>query len=398
MRKYSVFLLLVLSLVSCSEFEKGPIELDSTPPAPVSNVVVQNISGGAIVTFDLPNEKDILCVEAQYKLTNGEIYKTRSSFLKNNIRIEGYLGTTEQTIALYAVDRSENYSDATNVKIKPEIPPVQKVMESIKITPDFGGLTLNWENDEENPIAIIVSKTINDTTTIADTYYSKTKTGSFAIRGLDTLQYKFDVVVRDKWMNFSDTITQTFAPLYETELDYAGFKIMDAAFTNNLFGAQANLVGWWDDKTQDNHPTGDKVAIPWDGSIDLGAKVKLSRLVIWQYAWSFNNFGHYYSGVNAEKYEIYGSNTPNPSGELDESWVFIMDTHITKPSGLPNDTYENGMTDEDYDLAKNRGHEFIVPLKTEAYRYIRFRCTKNFSGNLQLGNSSEVDFFGDPRY
>lgn len=398
MRKYSVFLLFVLSLISCSEIEKNPIESDLVAPDPVSNIVVENISGGAILTFELPKERDILCVEAQYKLSNGEIYKTRSSFLKNNIKIEGYLETTEQLIDLYTVDRSENYSDVISVTINPHTPPVQKVMESIKIFPDFGGLTLNWINEEENPVAIIVSKTINDTTTIADTYYSKTKTGSFAIRGLDTLHYKFDVVVRDKWMNFSDTITETFAPLYETELDYANFRVMDEAFTNNLFGAHSNFVGWWDNKTQDNHPNGPNVTIPWDGSIDLGVKTKLSRLVIWQYAWAFNNFGHYYSGVNAEKYEIYGSNKPNSSGKLDESWTLIMNTHIKKPSGLPNDTYEQGMTEEDFELAKNRGHEFIVPLEAEPYRYIRFKCTRNFNGNLQLGNSSEIDFFGDPRY
>lgn len=52
------------------------------------------------------------------------------------------------------------------------------------------------------------------------------------------------------------------------------------------------------------------------------------------------------------------------------------------------------MTEEDFDLAHNKGHEFIFPLDAPAVRYIRIRSLESFG--TSLGTFSEVQIFGSP--
>ena len=64
-------------------------------------------------------------------------------------------------------------------------------------------------------------------------------------------------------------------------------------------------------------------------------------------------------------------------------------THtIKKPSGLPL----GELNDEDWDAGR-RGHEAIVPLEAEEYRYIRFNVKDTWTGGslIQIG---ELKFFG----
>ena len=93
------------------------------------------------------------------------------------------------------------------------------------------------------------------------------------------------------------------------------------------------------------------------------------------------------------KCRIYGSNDPT----LDMSgWILLMECEIMKPSGLPIGIGRQYQSDEDFDIAHNKGHEFMIPLDAPAVRYLRIEGTESWEGN-GLGVPGEMHIFGDAR-
>lgn len=85
--------LLVLSLLivfGCEEIEREPITKDSVPPGVITSLVVENIPGGAVITYALPKETDLLYVKAEYELSNGKKVETRSSIYASSVQVEGF--------------------------------------------------------------------------------------------------------------------------------------------------------------------------------------------------------------------------------------------------------------------------------------------------------------------
>ncbi|MGM0621997.1 MAG: DUF4959 domain-containing protein, partial [Bacteroidota bacterium] len=122
MKKLSIIYILIASALlfnACEEIEKEPLSSDSQPPQPISSTVVENEPGGATITYNLPDETDLLYVKAEYTLSDGEQYETRSSIYLNSVKVEGYGDTNEHTVTLYTVDRGENVSDPVDVTIQP---------------------------------------------------------------------------------------------------------------------------------------------------------------------------------------------------------------------------------------------------------------------------------------
>lgn len=142
MNKYRILqALLVTSLIftlGCEEIVREPLSKDGTPPGPVTAPAVKNIPGGALITYQLPNETDLLYVKAEYELSNGVKVETKSSIYTNSVKVEGFGDTKEREVKLYAVDRSENVSSPITVKVQPQTPPVHAVKNTMSIIPDFG--------------------------------------------------------------------------------------------------------------------------------------------------------------------------------------------------------------------------------------------------------------------
>ena len=76
-------------------------------------------------------------------------------------------------------------------------------------------------------------------------------------------------------------------------------------------------------------------------------------------------------------------------------WTLLQTCDIVKPSGLPYAIGRDNMSDEDFDLAHNKGHEFNIPLDAPSVQYIRIRSVEGFGSNLAV--CSELEFYGDPR-
>ena len=73
MKNKIILSVMTLGLItwSCSESPIGQQPIDSIAPGAVSNVNVKNIPGGAILSYTLPDDEDLLYVKAVYNLKEG---------------------------------------------------------------------------------------------------------------------------------------------------------------------------------------------------------------------------------------------------------------------------------------------------------------------------------------
>ena len=74
-----VLLLVTSFIVGCSDMKDWSDPTDNIPPGPISNPVVENYSGGAMITYQLPMDDDLLGVKATYKYSEDD-EKEREAF------------------------------------------------------------------------------------------------------------------------------------------------------------------------------------------------------------------------------------------------------------------------------------------------------------------------------
>lgn len=389
---YNILFIFSCILYSCNDVKMSPIDGDSVPPGKLTNITTESIPGGVFINYDLPDDPDILYVKARYELDNGEIQTINSSYFDKGLKIEGFAKVQEYEAQLVCIDRSGNNSEIVIVKFTPDTPPVTTVKETLKIVPDFGGLNLTWENKSESPLAIIISMKNEETNEykIIDTYYTSMADGNYSSRGLDAIESDFKIKVRDKWGNYSDEIETTLTPIYETRLDRTRFRSLGGEYANNVNDI-GNLPKLWDEEYENN--VFGSTVVPWYASMDLGVKSRLSRVVFWQYSWASYSYAHYYAGSNMRKCKVYGSNDPTPDMS---GWTLLMECEIIKVSGLPIAIGRDNQSEEDFDIAHNKGHEFMVPLDAPAVRYIRIEGIESWEAG-GLGVPGEAHFYGDDR-
>lgn len=375
--------MLCIILYSCSESSIGQQPLDKNPPPPPTNAVVENLNGGAVIKYDIPVSDDLLYVKATYKIKN-TTRESKSSYYANSIEVSGFGDTKEYKVELRSVDRSRNESEPLIVTINPLTPPVDLISDSFSLLTSFGGVQLTWEN--KNRADIIISFMASDSTGAlvdAEDVYSSVPEGRFTLRGFDTTEREFAVYARDRWDNYSDTVSITTTPYFEEEIDKSTFR-------------EAWLPG-------DAEPTGHRVEYIWDNIInigsgfwhtnaedlpisctfDMGVTAQLSRYKLWQRP------GFFYTHNNPKKWELWGSNNPNPDGSMDESWILLDSYESFKPSG------DGPLTNEDKEYAE-KGEEFEVPIDAPAVRYIRLVMFENWSGG-NIAQIAEMSFWGDTK-
>lgn len=384
-------------LYSCNDVERGPVEMDNIAPGQITNVSVIPQPGGAIIEYELPSDPDLLCVEAKYTLPNGDDILINASNGTRSIKLEGFLDIMEYDINITCVDKSGNRSETLVVKITPELAPVKAVLQDMSITPDFGGLNLKWSNPSEADLAILIfMKNKEGKFENIDTYYTSNKVGNYSVRGLEDVESEFAIQLRDKWGNFSEQKTATLTPIFEEQISPENLSLLDFVYTSNIeYGDMSRLPKMWDEQFDDLVTKTSKV--PWHASFSISPKpIKLSRIIIWQFAWSSNNYGHYYAAGNGSLYEIYGSSVDVPNTNInDDDWVKLATLPIVKPSGLPNLIGRDYMTDEDFDLAHNKGHEVAIPMDAPPVKHICVKSLKCFGG--VDGTFSEIYIFANTK-
>lgn len=371
----------LLFTISCEEIEREPITKDSVAPGVVTAPIVQNIPGGAIITYSLPNETDLLYVKAEYELGTGKPVETRSSIYTNSVRVEGFSDTQEREVKLYAVDRSENVSSAITVKVQPETPPVHAVRSTITVIPDFGGAQYTWTNTSNAPLAFIVlTQDSTGALNPVETVYTSVTDGKYTVRGFEPEEKIFGIVVRDRWDNVSDTLKVTLTPMFEQKLDKTKFDQYTLPGDSDMDAWEGEFAFAYDDDPNTFNHTAAGSGWPQFFTIDLGVTARLSRVIV------LARQSFYYSHGNPRLLEVWGiADTPPADGSFD-NWIKLRDCVATRPS------LSGGTTEED-DIHWKTGDEYSFTLEDPPVRYIRFLVNETW-GLTGFIHFAEVTFYG----
>lgn len=390
--KIYILAICLIAMTACEQDEKGPMVKQGGTPSVLSNISVENLNGGANITYTLPDDPTLLYVMATYSLSSGVERTVKSSVFKNSLLLEGFSTTEEREITLYTVDRSENKSAPMKVKVNPLVSPLEFTFTTLDVRGDFGGVTLSVFNETETDFVFYtLRKTETGEWIILDQYYSSAREINHSIRGLEAVSQEFAFVIQDKWQNQSDTLFRALTPLYEEELAKSLWKhyrldndipIMPASPVSNLWsGTSSNYSVRVVDAP-------DLVLPNWI-TIDLGQTAVLGRMKMQAITATTSNYQWLYSSGSPRRFEIWGSNDPTPDGNWD-SWTQLGEFESIKPSGLPigyktAEDIAQGLAGEDY---KFENYD-------TAYRYIRFVLVQTW-GNIPTLMMQELTFWGEP--
>lgn len=360
---------------------------DGIAPGPVTNTSVRNFPGGATIFYDLPSDSDLSYVKAEYRLTTGEVREVRASQYVDSLVIEGFGDTQEYTVNLYCYDQFENASDGVAVTVHPDTPPVITIFESLKYTVDFGGFLIDYANPTRSNIAIYVTRKNAGSGEFDyyDAYYTRTESGTYAVRGLPNEENEFGIYVRDKFNNYSDTLFFSATPYKEDELDKSLFLLVNYPGDVSWAEYNGNPINMWDGQVNEHvyAHTAYPLAFPHCITIDLGVNVILSRMHEWQRSrWEHGSWRYF---------KVYGCSElpPASSEDMFSGWTLLGDFESIKPSGLP--LYQ--VTDEDLERYAE-GEDFSFMRNIPAVRYIRICCTMSWSG-MECSTVSEISLWGN---
>jgi hypothetical protein len=393
-----VFAAILVSAAGCKQ-EDMLTHTNSATPAPqnVSNIQVINKPGGAVLTYKLPNDPNLLYVKAKYERRPGEIVETKTTYFSDSLFIEGYGDTNEHQVQVISVGKNNKESDPQVVSIRPLTPPVILAYQTLNLTETFGGAVTKFKNPAVANLALVFladSTGRNDWYTV-NTLFTKSDSGAFSIRGFPPLPKRFAMFVRDRWSNKSDTIIKTLTPLEESMLDKSKFRELRLPTDNwqghTFSGIIHPMTMLWDNIWNNGgnvFHTIPNSGIPSWFTFDLGAKYAFSRFKFYHRA---GTNGDLYNNADVKRFEIWGSNNPNADGSW-ASWDSIGTFESFKPSGLPL----GQVSAEDIQFARVDGEDFDFPLGAGAYRYLRVKILQVW-GTPQMFYISEFTFWGSPR-
>lgn len=395
---YIIILLIPIIWISCKE--EGRIDfIDDSAPAPgqVTDVKVENKPGGAILRYTLPTDKNLLYVRAEYEIKPGMIRETKSSYFKDSLVLEGFGEPNTFDVKLFSVGKNSKESAPYIVQINPTTAPVQLATKKFRDT--FGGVAIDFENPEKANLAIVL---MADTANLGYeseliTYYTSMPKGTFTYRGVDGLdpeEQEFSVYIRDRWGNLSDTVTAKVTPWFEEFIPKSTWtEYTLPGDMPTVIAGSYNVRSIWDGVTTGTGFHGNETwPLPSHITWNLGRKIKLSRLKLWP---RDHNDDRWKRG-HPKIFEIWGSNSPNPNGDLDDSWIPLGRFECVKPSGSGTQ-----ITQEDIAFAQE-GIEFdfgisdFAPNPFTEVQYIRFRTITTFANaSFSTVSISEISFWGE---
>lgn len=393
-KNFLLTLSVVIALASgCKVDTLEPLEKNTNAPGPVSNVKWTAGPGNATITYAVPNDKDLLYIKAVYSLANGRVMEVKSSYYGNTLIVEGFGDMEEHEVKLYAVNRSEIVSEPVSVTVVPLENPIWGVFRSMNANADFGGLRFTANNPVNADLAIEILTT-NNLGKLAPTskniYTSQTNIDQ-AIRGYEPTERQFAITVRDRWLNYSDTLYTKLTPLYEAEIPKSGYRAVTLP-TDVALNTATSIAGMWDGDTN-GWPrvlyTSATVLTPQWVTFDIGKLSALSRIVIWDYPEYLNGRTYFYGG-NLYEFEIWGTDNPKADGSFD-GWTKLGTFKSKKPSG----TAHGVNTAEDIAVGQ-AGLNYTFDAGIPRVRYLRIKTIKNWQGSTFM-SIGELQVYGDPR-
>lgn len=411
---------------------------DAVPPGPVSNVNVENINGGAIITYSLPSDNDLMAVKAIYTFREGgEIMESYSSASTDSIKLVGFPDTQERTIQLVAIDKSKNESEPVTTTIKPLTIPVEIIRNSLVVNETFSGVFVKWDNPTRADIG--VSLYVKDSLGFYNldyTYFTR-ESGQYSFRGYENEEREFRVVVRDRWNNTATPIDAKLTPLFEEDVvgrnpggattwiryghadkttlwrgDFVS-HYSNWAFARMFDGSTSNafhpgmLATYSLDVFTGNSEHKNVEKRPMHLTIDMLRETKLSRLKIFYKSGKINANDPYHVTVWATNDTPKGPEDfsdqmeslaywtdweeVNGTAAWRNDWKMLADIYVIPPSGA---TEQYQWTDEDLVWAQSGiDYEIAAEHSNTPFRYLRIEAYDNLK-RTTLCHFTEWEFYG----
>ena len=381
-----------LILVGCEESNSG----DTTPPGELTVVSTTPTNGGGIITYQLPQDDDILFVRADYTNAQGEDVFRVSSKSNNQIEISGMVEAEPVEISLRVVDENENESNSVIVSLTPERSFIYEILENISLVEDLGGVRVFWDNEVEKTVFIyfyIEADGEEDVRILS----SSTKTNSQFIRGLSAVPTNISVKVEDFDGNSTSIVELgEYTPLFEEKIDKSTWSLVsNLSINGNAY--EGKTVNFWDDvvdtaaTNSDNsyfiinrNDNGGVLRWPLDIVIDLNKTVKINRFKVWQRAYWYNGpdatTPYYYQAENLREFDLFVSNDKT-------EWELLGSFDVGDPKNsegeIPAEKIEEAAL----------GHDFNLDEISPNFRYLKFSILSNY-GSDSFTHGSEISLFG----
>ncbi|HPT43286.1 MAG TPA: DUF4959 domain-containing protein [Paludibacteraceae bacterium] len=397
MKKKYIYILLLTIIVftACNEEV-----LDTTAPGKVTDISYKPTNGGAILTFTAPDDNDLLYVKAVYTNSLGkEVFKVTSHY-GDSIEIDGFKDAAPQKVKLYAVDRSNNVSEATEIEVTPLKSFIYLVQESIQLKEQLGGVRITWQNPDQKTVFVYVSFTKNGKT------YERILSSALSapvlmIRGLEPEEYNFSVTVEDFNGNKTDkVIVGSYKPLLEQKIDKSTWKVLQNLSVDGDKW-EGTLASFWDDVVDTKESAADNsyfiinrddnggmLKWPLDIVVDLNKTVVINRFVVWQRAFAYVNAEQ--NGVSTDYYYYKEENMKSFSVSVSNdklTWTSLGTFDI----GDPRDA-AGVISPAKYKEAID-GHEFNLESVSQPFRYLKFSVLSNYGSETNV-YGSEITLYG----
>lgn len=398
----TLFLCLLTSLLFLSCNEKD-IDQDIVAPGTVTNITYKATSGGAVIYFQAPTDKDLLYVKASYTNSLGkEVFRVASRYC-DSIEIDGFVDEVAHEIRITAIDNSKNESKAVSLSVTPLKSYIYAVRDSMTLTEDFGGVRLKW-NAKFNPNAkpVFIYLYYNDGTKIKERILSsRGASGNLVVRGLDSIPYGFYVAVEDFNGNKTDTIGKgTFTPLLEQTIDKSTWTVVQSLsvdgdkYEGSLKAFFDNVIDTKNSNADNSYfiidraDNGGQLNFPLNIVIDLHKSVIINRFKVWQRAFWYLNDAQ--NGVSEDYYYYQESNM--------RSFQILVSNDLITWSDLGN--FDIGdPKDNEGNISASKiqeaidGHEFILETASIPFRYLKFSILSNYGSEI-YAYGSEITLYG----
>ncbi|GHU98207.1 hypothetical protein FACS1894159_00350 [Bacteroidia bacterium] len=396
----------VILLVSCKDYKNEPVMENGNPPGQVTNITHVDYPGSSVITYDLPDDKDLLYIKAVYTLNTGVVREIKSSYYTNTMTLDGFGNAGNYPVALYSVNKSGVVSQPVITTISPMDSPIWDVFESVSVQNDFSGFYVTADNPTGEILAFeMLLKDEFGTWQSIEGFETKLTKVSRSRRGFTDYErdYHIRLTVRDRHMNYTDYKEYTVNPLVEKMLNKGKFAALSLATDTPRHSAlSGNVASMWDNNYAPNGGyrwftdafdllRGDDEMVT---TFDLGVLVKLSRITIFNWGApgaSPADGKMYYYDEHLHKFELYGMVSP-PTGGAANSWTFLGAFENIKPSGLPY----GEETAYDKEMAV-LGFEYAIPPEySEHIRYLQLRVKETWSGTpMKHYGIAEIDVYGN---
>lgn len=390
-----ILLLAAFAFTACNEEV-----LDTTAPGKVTNISYKPTNGGAVLTFTAPDDDDLLYVKAVYTNSLGkEVFKVTSHY-GDSIEIDGFKEATPQKVKLYAVDRSNNNSEAAEIEVTPMKSFIYLVQESIQMKEQLGGVRITWENPDQKTVFVYVNFSKAGKT------YERILSSALSdpvlmIRGLDPEEYSFSVTVEDFNGNKTDKMdVGTYRPLLEQKIDKSTWKVLqNLSVDGDKY--EGTLASFWDDVVDTKESAADNsyfiisrdenggmLKWPLDIVVDLNKTVVVNRFVVWQRAFAY---------VNAEQNGVSTDYCYYKEENMKSFSVSVSTDKLTWNSlgtfdiGDPRDA-AGVISPAKYKEAID-GHEFNLESVSQPFRYMKFSILSNYGSETNV-YGSEITLYG----